>query len=280
MSPRLVVFSVIRNGILNGYPFVEAYSAWLDHCDELFVLDGHSSDGTDVVLQQMAALTDKIKVASAPWPQQSSGGSAIADFTNDCLARVRTRGDMLLYIQADEIVSRDVRARVRARQDSSALRFNHYVLFHNSMHEVVVLGESKVPGVTAWPAIRLFPSTAEARSTGDGFSFDVSGVEVAQTDDEILHYGWCFPVNILQKHMNHASLYPDNWRYRKRGKLAAHMLRRRSFDPALLNALDPQYHSQRQPFAGAHPECVRHLIDKEYYDPYVGLALLREGARW
>lgn len=276
----LAVFSVIRNGIINGYPFVEAYGSWIDYCDHIFVLDGCSTDGTQLVLGQIAALSDKFEFASAPWPEASEGGSAIADFTNECLAEARHRAEVLLYIQADEIVSRETRHKVRARRSRSALRFNHYVLFWNSLYQVVVLEQGCRPGTTAWPSIRLFPSTCEAHSTGDGFSFDVSGVEVDETDDEILHYGWCFPVNILQKHINHASLYPDNWRYRKRGWLAARMLRARDYRASLLDALDPQYTAQREAFAGIHPSCMQHLLGKDCYDPYVGLTLLRDGVKW
>lgn len=42
----LGAYSYIRNGIQNGYPFLEAYLAWKPFADEFIVIDGMSNDGT------------------------------------------------------------------------------------------------------------------------------------------------------------------------------------------------------------------------------------------
>ena len=277
---RLAVFSIIKNGIQNGYPFVEAFGSWLDYCDHVFVLDGGSTDGTDIVLQQMAELSDKFTFASSPWPARSSGGSAIAEFTNRALDMIKPAADLLMYVQADEIFPRETRQKMRDWKDTNPVEFTRYVLFWNSFYKVIVFDENTRTRSTAWHAIRLFPSNIEIRSKGDGLSFDIGGKATIPIDDEILHYGWNFPVNILQKHVSHANLYPDNWRYRKRGNFALQMLRNKNFDTRLLNALDPQYEKSCRPFMGRHPLCVQHLLGLSCYDPYVGLALLRCGVKW
>jgi hypothetical protein len=82
----------------------------------------------------------------------------------------------------------------------------------------------------------------------------------------------------LQKHVNHAVLYPDNPQYRLRGALAGMMLRQRRYDQRLLDALAPQYHPKA--FPGPHPECMQHLLGAAVYEPYVGLELLEAGAEW
>jgi hypothetical protein len=270
MPPRLTVFSVIRNGIQNGYPFVEAYGSWLPYCDRLFILEGCSSDGTDFVLRELAALDAKITVASRPWPQHSQGGSAIAEFSNLACDLAAPGSDLLMYIQADEIYTPAQRASVRQWQGGPA-EFAGYVNFWNGLDRVLAKD-------IGWRNLKLFPASAEARSIGDGFSFAVPGGRVARRDDRILHYGWCFPVNILQKHVSHAALYPDDPQYRLRGWLAGLMLRQRRYDQRLLDALAPQYHPR--PYTEPTPACMRHLAGATVYDPYAGLDLLRAGAEW
>ena len=73
--------------------------------------------------------------------------------------------------------------------------------------------------------IRAFPTFAPVTSIGDGYSFDLAGLSVEASPAEILHYGWCFPVNILRKHVSHGRLYRDKPAYCARGVLAAAMLR-------------------------------------------------------
>src|SRR5260221_6997975 len=88
-SADLVVFSVIRNGISNGYPFVEAYGNWLGRADRIVIVDGESDDGTREALDRLAALDSSVKIESAPWPSSRTGGSSIAELTNTALLYAR-----------------------------------------------------------------------------------------------------------------------------------------------------------------------------------------------
>lgn len=272
MAAGLTVFSIIRNGIQNGYPFVEAYGCWLKFCDRLFILEGCSTDGTDLVLRELARLSPKVTVVSSRWPARRAGGSAIAEFTDAARALAARDADRLMYIQADEIYTRSQREMIRGWDRAGrALEFAGCINFWNSLTRVLA---DDIP----WRYVRLFPADAPARSLGDGYSFDLGGVPITGSDECILHYGWCFPVNILQKHLNHAVLYRDDPQYRMRGLLAGLMLRQRSYDQHLLDALAPQYHPKS--FPGPHPECMAHLMGMDVYDPYVGLDLLGAGVKW
>lgn len=281
MKHDLIVFSVIRNGILNGYPFVEAYSSWFNYCDRVFVLDGYSADGTDVVLRHLAQISRKFAFERAPWPKTRRGGTSIASFTNQCLGIVRSRAKRLVYIQADEIFGRETRKKLSVWKREDAVELTRYVLFWNSFHRVIRFeSDTDRSRSTEWKAIKHFPSSASVRSIGDGLSFEVKGVPVTQWDNEVLHYGWNFPVNIVQKHANHMNLYSDNPRYRRRGILATRMLAENVYPRVLLDRLDPEYIDLARPFLGQHPACVHHLLGRQCYDPYVGLMLLRNGVNW
>jgi hypothetical protein len=267
----LVVFSVIRNGISNGYPFVEAYGSWLGHADRIVVVDGGSDDGTRQVLDELAAIDDGLVVEAATWPATDTAGAAIAELTTTALERARLSARRLMYVQADEIYTDEQRALITGHTGPSALRFAGCVNFWNSFDTVL---ENEFP----MRYVRVFPADSPVRSLADGFSFDVGDLSIDETPELFLHYGWCFPVNILRKHVNHGSLYSDDPGYRLRGRLAKLMLEQGRYDRRLLDALAPQY--RPTPFRGEHPMCMRHVVTQERYDPRPGLELLRSGVRW
>jgi hypothetical protein len=269
-TDNVVAFSILRNGITNGYPFIEAYGSWLDTCRRIVILDGESTDGTREALEALASIDQRVTVLSHPWPSKPSGGVAIADFTNLALSHARGTTGTLVYLQADEIYP-PIQRRFAAQPREGALEFAGCVNFWNSFDTIVA---NEFP----MRYVRAFPADAPVKSIGDGFSFDLGDLPIERTPEEILHYGWCFPVNILQKHVSHASLYRDNPVYRARGALAARMLRAGSTDPRLLDALAPGY--QPTPFRGEHPPAVQHLLGMTRYDPEPGLSLLERGAVW
>lgn len=280
MKSDLIVFSAIRNGINNGYPFVEAYGSWLNYCDRIFILDGNSDDGTDVVLRQLAKISPKFIIEKAPWPTANEHGSSIAQFTNQCLDIVRPMANRLVSIQADEILENRTRQKI-SQWHGGPVELTRYVLFWNSFYRVLCFQQDLIRSrSTDWRSIKFFPATSKAKSIGDGLSFDVLGEPLEHWDDEVLHYGWNFPINILQKHTSHVRLYSNYPVYRKRAKKAASMLYRHNFSRDALDAMDPQYLNIARPFIGRHPDCVHHLIDKTYYDPYLGLSLLRNSVSW
>jgi hypothetical protein len=278
-SNGLTVFSVIKNGIQNGYPFVEAYSSWLNYCDRIFVLDGGSTDGTNLVLDKLSKISSKFSYETSVWPSTRVSGSSIADFTNECLRIVKPKSERLFYIQADEILSKNDRYFV-SKFDQGVLKINKYILFWNSFYDILKFENEKFGNATAWEAIRLFPSSLDASSYGDGLSFKISDTQIFESQIEVYHYGWNFPINILQKHMSHANLYSDSFKYRNRAYLSMKLLGNNQHSRKHLRMLDPEYIKFSKPFIGQHPECIQHLVDQKYYDPYIGLNLLESGVSW
>jgi hypothetical protein len=266
----LTVFSVVRNGVRNGYPFVEAYGSWLDRCDRLVVVDGESTDGTDRVLEALAAVDPRVVLASRPWPADDRGGHAIARLTETALELAADGAERLMYVQADEIYTEQQRGLVES-WEQGALEFESCVNFWNGWERVL---ENEFP----MRYLRLFPAGADVRSLGDGFTFQVDGAETTTVSERFLHCGWCFPRNVLQKHVSHAEIYRESRSYRLRGALAQRLLDRGAADLRLLDALEPEY--RPVPYGGEYPSAVRHLLGRDVYDPWVGIELLRSGMRW
>jgi hypothetical protein len=266
----LTVFSIVRNGITNGYPFLEAYGSWLSDADRVVLVDGESEDGTKDALDELAAIAPHVEVVSRPWPSSATGGVAIAQLTQEALELARLGATRLAYVQADEIFTPAQRVRMGEPSDH-ALEFRGCVNFWNSF-ETVLANDFPLRYV------RAFPADERIRSIGDGFSFDLGGIPVERTAHEILHYGWCFPVNILRKHLSHSRLYQDHPAYALRGRLAHLLLETGSLDRRLLDALAPQY--RPVPFGGEHPASIRHLLGQLVYDPNPGLDLIEQNAVW
>jgi hypothetical protein len=276
----ITVFSVIKNGIQNGYPFVEAYASWSNYCDKIFVLDGHSDDGTDIVLRELSRILPNFEFQRAPWPPLVPGGSSIAHFTNMCLSTVKKTADRLIYVQADEIFEKQTREKL-SNYYGGAVELTQYILFWNSFYKIIRFENNKdTSRSTLWKAIKLFPSIADVTSIGDGLTFQIRDIPINQWNDEVFHYGWNFPVNILQKHASHVNLYSDNPQYQYRALHAGNFLKSRNYSRQDLEDLDPQYHDIARPFKGKHPDCVHHLLGMNFYDPYVGLTLLKNGVKW
>jgi hypothetical protein len=95
-------YTTVRDGLSNGYPFVEAIVSALPLCDELLVSDGYSEDGTFNVLQRLAAGRPKIHLTRDRWIERGGGGQPIRDI----LERVRARvtGDVIFQFDANEVL--------------------------------------------------------------------------------------------------------------------------------------------------------------------------------
>lgn len=94
-------FTIVRNGVKMGYPFVESIMSGLPICDEYIVVVGKSDDDTR---ERVAAIgSDKIKIIDTVWdPNLRVGGRILAQQTNIAIDAIS--GDWGLYLQADEVI--------------------------------------------------------------------------------------------------------------------------------------------------------------------------------
>lgn len=94
-------FMVIKDVIKQGYPFVEALASVLPLCDEFFLAEGYSTDGTYEVAKKIAALNSKVKLIRQEWPAKKSM-AIIGQVTNEL--RRKCAGTYIFSIQANEVI--------------------------------------------------------------------------------------------------------------------------------------------------------------------------------
>lgn len=100
---RVSGFMILKDGVVQGYPFVEAIVAALPLCDELLISDGYSTDETWQVLQTLRAkFPAQLKLFRDEWRGETTYGQALATMTN--LLRARCAGDWCFSVQANEVL--------------------------------------------------------------------------------------------------------------------------------------------------------------------------------
>ncbi len=101
--PTISCFMNIKNGISQGYPFVEAIMSGLDLCEEFVISDGYSIDGTYEVLVKLKKRFPKIKLYKIKWNDSlNSEGEVIAETANQ--TKKMCHGLYIFYLQANEII--------------------------------------------------------------------------------------------------------------------------------------------------------------------------------
>jgi hypothetical protein len=220
-------FTVIRNGVSLGYPFVESILSLLPLCDELVISEGYSEDETYSWLERLQKrYPEKIRLYQERWPGEMPGGQAIGEMQTRTLKKCRGRWVYLL--QADEIMPQEnipyLQELCSPRRPIEHLigrrRFNSY----NVDFAHIIDGFQRYdpnPGYR-W-AIRLARNRSRVYSGGDGWQLEGRGcslIGVARLPKPILHAGYNFPVNTWRKWVNHAQLYANHEDYQERGRIA------------------------------------------------------------
>ena len=266
---KTVGFTPIRNGISLGYPFVEAITSVLKVVDEFLVCDYGSEDDTLKILETMAELNNKIIVKTGVWPKHSASGSAISVVTNRMIKQCS--GDRLFYVQADEVyheTSENYLSEhlVDYKHKSISVNFLH---FRNSFYKIIA-------NPTYNTAIRIF-SKKGVKSIKDGYNFGGDVKPIWQSGVHLWHMGWCFPKNICNKHINHASLYPGNGTYEKAKRICKEMLESGNISTErLCNEIDRQYKFNNRK---DHPLILSHLLNQQEYNPHKSIEVLERKIR-
>jgi glycosyltransferase involved in cell wall biosynthesis len=190
-------FTLVRNGTKFDYPYIESLRSLLPLVDELVINVGRGDDDTAARVERFAREEGqgKVKPFESVWPlddpEKKRGGLILSEQTN--LALDRCTGDWCIYLQADEVLHEDDRARLRAalerahaRPEAEGLLFD-YVHFYGSF-DVVQQTRSAYRR-----EVRAVRRSSGARSVGDAQSFRKAGGEklhVVRSGARVFHYGW------------------------------------------------------------------------------------------
>jgi len=101
MGKKISCFMIVKNVLLQEYPFLEAIAQALQICDEFLISDGYSTDGTYEVLVEISQLNSKIKIYRDRWPPLNKL-AVLKEVTNTL--RKRCSGKYIFYLQANEII--------------------------------------------------------------------------------------------------------------------------------------------------------------------------------
>lgn len=103
---KITAINMIRNGIENGYPFIESILSTLPLIDEYLMNDGGSTDGTLEVLLRLQETFPKIKIHQIP-DKPMVRWDCISDVINTFIKRAQ--GDWIFLGNADELLhERDI----------------------------------------------------------------------------------------------------------------------------------------------------------------------------
>lgn len=251
MGVKVSGFTVIRNGVLMGYPVIESIRSVLPLVDEMVVGIGQSDDGTKEMIQAIG--DPKIRIFDSFWDtQKTKGGLILSEKTNEALDRCTH--DWCLYIQADEVIHEDDYAAIRASLEAGASDprvqgfLFKYIHFYGSY--------STVATSRRWyrNEIRLVRRSSGIRSHNDAQGFRVNGEKpfVKPSGGRIFHYGWVKPPKL----MGEKSKLLNRWWHGEK--------RDREFENF---SYDRQYGLRA--FDGTHPAIMKDLVARQdwSFDP-------------
>jgi hypothetical protein len=238
-------FTVIRNGILMGYPVLESIRSILPLVDEMVIGVGQSDDQTKEMILSIG--DPKIRIFDSFWDTaKTKGGLILSEKTNEALDQCKY--DWCFYLQADEVVHESDLPRIwRAMEQHEknpaiqGLLFR-YIHFYGS-YETVAASRKWYRN-----EVRIVRKSSGIRSHNDAQGFRVNGVKptVAPSGGRIFHYGWVKPPKMMGQK---SQLLNRWWHGHKR-------------DGEFENfQYDRQY--GLKPFKGSHPAVMQALVAKQ-----------------
>jgi glycosyltransferase involved in cell wall biosynthesis len=211
------VVTIIKNGVDQGYCFIDSLLSCLPFADELIISDGYSKDGTyDYLLKFKKKYESKLPILlyQNEWPKVSYHGESIATISNEAIKR--SKCNYTVYLQSDEVWYGDSINYVRnvdkeGKYNSVMFKFHHFI-------------ESWEPSknVAYKEAIRMVKNNQNIYLKGDGFTFDgnIEPMCPATCPKPIAHFAWVFPKSNNIKHIEHAKLYQNFPEYQEKMKKA------------------------------------------------------------
>lgn len=247
---RVCGFTILRDGVRFGYPFVESIKSVLPLVDRFVIQVGDCSDNS---LEVLKAIGDpKIDIEITPWdPEMRKAGEVLAYQTN--LAMDRCDGDWFFYIQADEVIHESDYPVIRkAMQDNwhkpwvDGIRFR-YLHFRGDYSIRDPLGYRR--------QVRIVRNDPQIRSVGDACGFGKNGHRLSSSliNARVFHYGYVRPPKAMAEK---AAQFQQFYVFDKKGKQV-----RKIKDRPLEEVGEYIYDMQScVPYRGTHPALMADRI--------------------
>lgn len=208
---------VIKNGIIQGYPFWESLKSCLEFADEVVISEGCSTDGTRQFIDRFTRVYSDccdFRVYEDDWDRYRSGRGELIAKISDLNMR-RCRYEWVYYLQADEVLHPDNSWFVRdiamnhPEFNSVSFRFAHFIGSWEPLPK---------NGGAYNEAIRFTRNRKDIRFLGDAWNFQGAVKPICPaglSPKPVYHLGWVFPQNIDHKKLGHAALYSNMKEYQK-----------------------------------------------------------------
>ena len=248
-------FTIIRNAVKNDYPIVEAITSILPVVDEMIVLVGDCTDGTEELIRSIAS--PKIKIHHSVWNTQlQAGGVVLAEETNKAFALIDPASTWAFYIQADEVIHEKYHASIiegckKYKDDNrvQGLLFK-YLHFYGTYQYV---GDSRRWYSHEVRIIRNDKSISAYRDA-QGFRVGEKRLDVAKIDAWVYHYGWVKSQEKMITKMKDVSNY---W-IADKAEWERFMAKENMFSFEDYDSISR--------FTGSHPKVMENRIQQQDYD--------------
>ena len=248
-------FTIIRNAVKNDYPIVEAITSILPVVDEMIVLVGDCTDGTEELIRSIAS--PKIKIHHSVWNTQlQAGGVVLAEETNKAFALIDPASTWAFYIQADEVVHEKYHASIiegcKKYKDDNRVQglLFMYLHFYGTYQYV---GDSRRWYSHEVRIIRNDKSISAYRDA-QGFRVGEKRLDVAKIDAWVYHYGWVKSQEKMITKMKDVSNY---W-IADKAEWERFMAKENMFSFEDYDSISR--------FTGSHPKVMENRIQQQDYD--------------
>jgi len=276
-------FTIIKNGISRGYPFLESILSVLPICDEFVISDGYSDDGTWETLNKLKEkFPNKIILFQDKW-EESKGIKVLRDLTTKTMRRCK--GDYLLYVQADEVYHEKVLDEIKTLPSRFPKREMFLFPRINFLGPYITLGkEGETLSKCNDFEIRFIKNNPHIKSSGDSWAFSYDFVGLIKnylfdlknlrrlllfyTDEKrsyinlsfpIFHYHSIFPLNHLEKIKAHKELY-KNYKIQDQGEIEIRSYK--EFWEKIVEKIPGGV----EEYKGAHPKIMEGILGKLKYE--------------
>lgn len=248
-------FTIIRNAVKNDYPIVEAITSILPVVDEMIVLVGDCTDGTEELIRSIAS--PKIKIHHSVWNTQlQAGGVVLAEETNKAFALIDPASTWAFYIQADEVIHEKYHASIiegcKKYKDDNRVQglLFMYLHFYGTYQYV---GDSRRWYSHEVRIIRNDKSISAYRDA-QGFRVGEKRLDVAKIDAWVYHYGWVKSQEKMITKMKDVSNY---W-IADKAEWERFMAKENMFSFEDYDSISR--------FTGSHPKVMENRIQQQDYD--------------